>query len=240
LTVYGRNSVEEAIEEGLTIQLIYMDSHKRDKFQKILSVAKQKDIRVTYKNDKELENLSRTRKHQGIVADIEMPANIRDLEGEAYDWTEFNRFLALDGITDTGNLGALIRSSLLFNIDAVVLPRDASARITPAVIKASAGAVYKQNIFYIDNLNYFIDEIKDDGAAVYGLAGAVQYTSIKELEIPRRCCVVIGSERKGMRKSVRKKCSSLIKIPTTGRLDSLNASVAGAIAMWELFRADID
>ncbi len=240
MTVYGRNSVEEALEEGLEIDLVYMDSHKRDKFQGILARLKAEGISLTYKTDLELEALSRTRKHQGIVAEIKMPDNIHDTEGATYDWDQYRRFLALDGITDTGNLGALIRSSLLFNIDAVVLPRDASARITPQVIKSSAGAVYKQNIFYIDNLNYFIDDLVDAGAAVLGLSGAVQYTSIKDIEIPARCCVVIGSERKGMRKSVKKKCTSLIKIPTTGKLDSLNASVAGAVAMWELFRAEID
>ncbi len=239
MTVYGRNSVEEALVEKLEVTQIYIDRNNKPKFSRLAEISGKLGIPVKYCDNRDLETISKSRKHQGIVAEIRMPANIHDAEGEVFDWSGYNRILALDGITDTGNLGAITRSALLFKIDAIVLPRDASARITPAAIRASAGAIYKQSIYFIDNINYFIEELKEEGFRVYGLAGGRENPSLSDADLSGRVCMVVGSEDKGIRKAVRKKCDVLLNIPNSGRLDSLNASVAAAIAMWEIYKADI-
>ncbi|RMG78613.1 MAG: 23S rRNA (guanosine(2251)-2'-O)-methyltransferase RlmB [Bacteroidetes bacterium] len=236
VTVYGRNSVEEALEQALNIRALYVDRNKKQKYTKIISKIRQQGLRVDFCDTSVLDKTAGTRKHRGIVAELEMPGNIHEEFDEEFDFEKYANILALDGITDVMNLGAIIRSALLFGCDAVVLPMDACARITPAVIRASAGAVYKMPIFYIKNLNRFIDDIHAVGGRVYGLAAGKQNASIDTLVPEKPFCFVIGSERKGMRKSVRKKCDELLNIPTTGKLDSLNASVAAAISLWEVYR----
>jgi 23S rRNA (guanosine2251-2'-O)-methyltransferase len=152
------------------------------------------------------------------------------------DWKNFDSIITLDGITDTGNLGAILRSALLFGFEAVVLPNDNSARITPQTIRSSAGALYKVKIIYVNNLNTFIEEAKAEAFTVYGLAGEAK-DAIQKLEFAKKSLLVIGSEREGMRKSVKHNCDHLVQIPTTRKINSLNASVAAAIAMWEVFRS---
>ena len=239
MTVYGRNSIEEALEEKLKISALYIDITKKQKFEKLTERLKNIGVFPQWKDTRAMDKIAKTRKHQGIAAEINLPHNIvEEFEGE-FDFKTFPKILSLDGITDVMNLGAIIRSALLFDIDAVVLPQDASARITPAVIRASAGAVYHQPVFYIKNLNYFIDELHEAGGCAYGLADSPESETLETLELSLPFCIVIGSERKGMRKSVRKKCDSIVRIPTTGKLDSLNASVAAAITLWEVYKKNI-
>jgi 23S rRNA (guanosine2251-2'-O)-methyltransferase len=235
MTVYGRNSVEEALSEGIPLVQITVEEGKASKFSRIIDIARKSHIPLNFAHPKVLEKTAKTRKHQGITAEMRLPENIVEQSDLDISWDKFNTMLALDGITDTGNLGAIIRSALLFDIDAIVLPNDNSARITPAVIKSSAGAIYKQNIFYINNLNTFILEMKSLGFTVAGLAGEGT-SDIRQCEFSGKVCLVIGSEREGLRKSVKRNCDMLINIPTTRRIDSLNASVASAVAMWEVFR----
>ncbi len=185
--------------------------------------------------DKTLSDLAGTFKHQGIIGEMELPENIIDDDKIITDWSVMDSIIALDGITDTGNLGAIVRSALLFGFKAVVLPRDNSARITPQTIKASAGAIYHQKIIYVNSLNNFLLEARESGFTIIGLANEAQ-ESIKELDIKNKICYIIGAERKGIRRSVKKLCDKLVLIPTTQKFNSLNASVSGAIAMWEFYR----
>lgn len=240
MTVYGRNSVEEALAEGLNIQEILVERERKSRYSRVLESARERKIPVRLAENRDLEAFSRSRKHQGIAAAVILPANIHEVDQDSPDWSSMNHILALDGITDTGNLGAIIRSALLMGMDAVVLPRDASARITPAAIRASAGAVYKQPVYYIDNLNYLIDELQEAGYTIYGLAGGKENPGLEQADLAGKVCLVLGAEDKGIRKSVRRKCSGLLSIPTTSRLDSLNAGVAAAIAMWELYKVSLN
>ncbi len=234
MTVYGRNSIWEALDEGLKIPEVYIQNGKTEKFIKIMAKLREKNIPIRFVGEKQLDTLSRTRKHQGIVAELKLPKNIVETEkGHSEpNWEPFKRIVALDGITDTGNLGAIIRSALLLGVDTVALPNDNSARITPTVIKSSAGALYKQTVVYINNLNRFLTDRIDEGFTVWGLAGEGQQ-NLGSLTVPERLVLVIGNERDGLRKSTRRLCTDLISIPTTRKIDSLNAGVAAAIAMWE-------
>ncbi len=237
MVVYGRNSVEEALNDSIDLSSVTVEKGKEEKYLNLIRRLREKGINVKYAQTVFLNKAAQTLKHQGIIAELILPSNIIESETEFEGWDGMQSVIALDGITDTGNLGAVVRSALLMKFDAVVLPNDNSARITPQTIKASAGAVYKEKVVYINSLNQFIDEIKKQGFFVYGLAGEAE-TLITEIDFKGKVCLVLGSERKGIRKSVKHKCDALIKIPTTRKIDSFNASVAAAIAMWEVYRSN--
>lgn len=235
MTVYGRNSIEEALAENVELTEILVDRDKADRYANLMRNAKEKGVSARFVSESDLAKASRSQKHQGIVATLRLPATVTENAGDEFDYSDYSVVLALDGITDTGNFGAIVRSALLLGAGAVVLPNDNSARITPAAIRASAGAMYRQRILYVNSLNTHIDLLHAAGFAVYALEGR-NGVPIESLDIPKKVCLVIGSEREGIRKSVRKRCDETVSIPTTGRLDSLNASVAAAISLWEVFR----
>lgn len=235
MIVYGRNSVEEALQEGLAIAEVIIEKGKEEKFYNLARRLKEKNIKVGYANRNILDRLAETLKHQGIVADMKLPQNIVEDGSDFEDWAQFDSVLVLDGITDTGNLGAIARSALLFGFGAIALPKDNSARITPQTIKSSAGAIYKTQVIYVNNINTLMETLKAEGFGVFGMDGNAQQT-IDAAEFPDKLCFVIGSEREGIRKSVKKVCDGLLKIQTTRKVDSLNASVAAGVAMWEVFR----
>jgi 23S rRNA (guanosine2251-2'-O)-methyltransferase len=238
LIIYGRNSVEEALLENLSLREVMVDLKKKEKFEKLIDRLEEKKIPIRFLNEKMLDQISRTFKHQGIIAQMDLPPNVMEEESGFDRWEDLNTVLVLDGVTDTGNLGAIIRSAALFSFDAVFLPNDSSARITPQTIKASAGALYYQKIIYVNNINTLITQLKAEEFFVYGLAGESK-VSIEETPFKGKICLVVGSEREGIRKSVKKNCDTLVKIPTTKKIDSLNVSVASAIAMWEVYKKAI-
>lgn len=236
MIVYGRNSIEEALDEGLALKDITIAKGKEEKFEGIMRKAREQGVLVKFAPYAQIERDAKTAKHMGIMAELELPPNIIDDPHAEHDWSAYDRLLALDGITDTGNLGAIVRSALLLGVDAIVLPNDSSARITPATIKASAGAIYRQKVIYLNSLNRFLLEVKEHGFFSYALVGH-DAAPITSMNFDGKVCLVIGSEREGIRKSVRNNCDEQVSIPTTGKLDSFNASVASAIAMWEVYRS---
>ncbi len=234
LFIYGRNSVTEALSDNIKIEAVYLDKNKKNKFIPIIKTAQEKEIKIFFVIDKEIEKLSHTQKHQGICAKISLPPNIMENEENFVLSEDIKKILILDGITDTGNLGAIIRSALLLGCDLIILPNDNSARITPQTIKASAGAIYKQKLLYVNNLNSWIINLKEELFFIIGFAGESQ-KSLFDLKRFGKVACIIGGEHKGIRKSTRKICDEIVRIPTTDKLDSLNASVASAIVMWEIF-----
>lgn len=238
MTVYGRNSVEEALEEGLELTEAVIEREKMEAFSRLSARLKEKGVPVRLADFRALEKISGSRKHQGICAVMKTPGNVFEDENRFDKWEDLRTVLALDGITDTGNLGAILRSALLFGCDAVVLPNDNSARVTPQTIRSSAGALYKIPLVYVNNLNTALEKLKAMDFMVYGLAGESK-TPVSSINFGDRTCLVVGSEREGLRRSVKRSCDALVSIPTTRRLDSLNASVASAVALWECYRVHL-
>ncbi len=233
--VYGRNSVEEALSERLSIQRLVVEASKKGKYATLVAQARQKGIVVEFLSEREISRLAGTQKHQGIAAEIALPPTVYEEEERFSDWEKARVILMLDGLTDTGNVGAILRSALLFGVDVVVLPEDHSARITPQVIRASAGALYRLPVVYVRNIVRTTERLKEMGFRVYGLdmhgeriLGGVDFV------FP--VCLVVGSEDKGMRRMMRRACDDMVRIPTTGKLDSLNASVATAVCLWEVYK----
>jgi 23S rRNA (guanosine2251-2'-O)-methyltransferase len=209
--VYGRNAVREA-QRGQ---------------RRVLRVWEQGDV-----PREELERLCGSPDHQGMVAEIEpfpYADAVRLLEPEDA------LVIALDQIQDPQNLGAICRSAEGAGATGVVLPERGAAHVTPAVCRASAGAVEHLAIAKVRNLADFLAEAKQAGAWVYG-AEADGGTPYWEPDYRGRVVIVLGSEGKGLRPRVQAACDALVSVPIRGRLESLNVAAAAAVLMYEIVR----
>ncbi len=236
MIVYGLNVVREAIKSKYqeSIAEIIIDETKKshEKITSILSEAKSLGIRYRIVARKVLENITKTEFHQGIACDIGKFHYID--EEEMIENT--STVLICDSIMDPNNLGAISRSALLFGFNWIVIPKDRNVDVTPTVVKVSAGAILHQNISKVVNITRFIDTLKSNDWFIIGLDAGGSEDLRKTLQKSQgKIGIVVGSEEKGMRKLVKETCSVICSIPTTGSLDSLNASDAATIAMYEHF-----
>lgn len=236
MVVYGRNSIEEALLESLQLSQVWIDTDKGDKYPGLKKMLREHNIPVTYIHSKELDKISGTQKHQGIAAEMILPDHIIT-EDQSYvaDYSTIRRVLLLDGITDTGNLGAILRSALLLGAELVLLPKDNAARITPQTVRASAGALYHMPLAYVDNLKTEIDHLKAEDFEIVALTGESKESIYAYETNNRKIALVIGSEREGIRKGIKTLCTQKLALPSTKKLDSFNVSVAAALAMNHLW-----
>jgi 23S rRNA (guanosine2251-2'-O)-methyltransferase len=182
----------------------------------------------------ELERLCGSPEHQGVVAEVD-PYPYADPTSLFEDDDGTGLVVALDQIQDPHNLGAICRTAEVAGAAGVVIPERRAAAVTPAAAKASAGSVEHLAVARVRNLADWLGEAKDAGAWVYGASGEAErrYT---EVDWVGRAVLVLGSEGKGLRTRVASKCDELVSIPQQGRLDSLNASVAAAVILFEALR----
>ncbi|MGI9534177.1 MAG: 23S rRNA (guanosine(2251)-2'-O)-methyltransferase RlmB, partial [Thermodesulfobacteriota bacterium] len=212
------------------IYLLNTDSSK--KFSDIVKSATEKNIKISYIEKRDLDRVSTNSNHQGIAANIK--------EFEYVDFQELieiknNRFyLVLDHIEDPHNLGAIIRTANFFGVDGIVLPKDRAAAVTPTVIKTSSGAAATIPISRVSNLGNAIKELKKKNFWVVGADTSAKKTvydsRVGDLDI----ALVIGSEGKGISRKIKEQCDFLFSIPKLGNVDSLNASVASGVMIYEL------
>ena len=175
--------------------------------------------------------------HQGIVAVTGgyAYASLDELYGVARAAGEEPLFLIVDGVTDPHNFGALIRSAEVMGAHGVLAPAHGAAPVTPVVVKASAGATERMKVAQLGNLLPAIDALRKRGLRVWG-AAAGQGVPLEEADFRGACAIVVGSEGRGMREAVARRCDGLFQIPQRGKIASLNVSVAGAIALYEAAR----
>jgi len=185
-----------------------------------------------------LEELVGDVPHQGVVAAVAAFAFV-DLDDVLPDVHAAGRvplLLGLDQIQDPHNLGSLVRSAYALGADAVFMPKDHSCDVTPTVVKTSAGATAHLPIARVTNMRRALEELKAAGLWVFGAAASDDGPSICEVDLTQPAVIVIGSEGAGLRRLVSESCDTLVRIPMAGTLDSLNASVAGAILLYEAAR----
>jgi len=175
--------------------------------------------------------------HQNVVGVIqEFPyAVLKNLLSRPKKDGEKALFLVLDGIQDPQNLGSLIRTALGFGAHGMIIPKDRAVGITPAVMKASAGAASHLPIARVVNIANTLDELKKEGIWIYGAAGEAR-SPIYDFDFNIDLGIVIGAEGKGIRPLVKKKCDLLFSIPMSGPLSSFNASVSGGMILYEVMR----
>lgn len=239
--LYGRHSVLRAIlNPRRAFQKVFMqnDLPHSAVLDEIRAAAQTKHVELVLSGKTELErkfSLS-GKPHQGVVG-VSAPypyTELIDLLSTTPTTPYF--IVVLDHIQDPHNVGALIRSAELAGAHAVIVPSDRSCLITPTVVKTSAGACELLPIVQVINLNQTIDILKQHWIQVVGLETGPEHLQLFDQDLTGPIALVIGSEGPGISQLTRKRCDSLIEIPMQGKLESLNASVAGGIAMFEILR----
>jgi len=232
-TISGRNPVLEALRSGREIKEIFILSDGRGPaVEEIKRMALRRKITLQEVDRRKLDQMVREN-HQGVVARVRprSPWTMEDILKKE----NLNLVIALDQIQDPQNLGAIIRSAAFIGADGILTPKDRSAPLTETVHRASSGGWEWVPVVEITNLARTIDEFKERGFWV--TAGDQKAkTQPWEVDFTYPTLVVIGSEGKGVRPLVRKKCDHLISIPGSGKLESLNASVATGIILYEIMR----
>ncbi len=171
---------------------------------------------------------------QGVALEVGgyVYANMDDCWRAAKASEEPPLFLVLDHLQDPQNLGTLIRTAEAMGVHGILLPDRRAARITPAVSNASAGAVEHMRLVQVTNINRTIDELKQRNVWVAGLDSDPEVPTLAESDLAGALAIVVGSEGEGMSRLTREKCDFLVRLPMHGRIDSLNASVAGSIVLY--------
>ncbi|MDE6519988.1 MAG: 23S rRNA (guanosine(2251)-2'-O)-methyltransferase RlmB [Ruminococcus sp.] len=233
--IYGRNPVMEALKSGANLDSIYI-SGEGGSLNVIRRLSKENGIPVKDVQDMKLSKLSGGKSHQGVVAvgACGEYVSIEDiLEVSAKKGTK-PFIIICDEIEDPHNLGAIIRTAETSGADGVIIPKRRSAGLNSTVFKTSAGAASYVPVARVSNLASAIDKLKENSVWIYGTdASGSDYTDV---DFTGSCAVVIGSEGFGISRLIQKKCDFMVKLPMLGRINSLNASVAGGIFMYEILR----
>ena len=235
--MYGIHVVEEALAAGEPLRAIHIaDDRKRDPLlRKIVADAKERNVAVRFENKQFFTQLP-FKTHQGVIA-IAPPfdyASLSDVIGSRK--TGHALFVLLDHLTDPHNVGAIIRTAEVAGADAVILPERRSAGVNATVRKAAAGAATHLPIVRVANINEAIRSLKKAGIWVAGAAPGDGSVPMSEADLDRDLALVIGAEGTGLAPLVRRECDYLVRIPMRGRTESLNASVAAAILLYEALR----
>jgi 23S rRNA (guanosine2251-2'-O)-methyltransferase len=236
--IEGRNAVIEALRAGTNIDKIFIMKGEVDSaLGHIASTARSKGIVVADADKRKLDNMSRTHAHQGViaVASVREYATVDDILQAARDKGEAPLLVICDELSDPHNLGAVIRTAECAGAHGVVIPKRRSAGLTAVVAKTSAGAVSHIPVARVANLPTLLKELKKEGVWVFGTA-ADGTTPLYEADLKGPAAIVIGSEGDGMSRLVSETCDFLVSIPMKGKLNSLNASAAAAILLYEAVR----
>ena len=236
--IEGRNAVIEALRAGRTIDKIFIARGEVDKtLGHIASKAREKGIVVVEADRRKLDFMSQTKAHQGVIAlaAVREYCTVDDIFAVAEERGEAPFIIICDEISDPHNLGAIIRSAECAGAHGVIIPKRRSAGLTAIVDKSSAGAVEHMAIARVPNIPAAIKELKDRGVWIYGTAADGQ-SQLWETDLSGSIGLVIGSEGDGMGRLVRESCDFVISLPMRGRLNSLNASTAAAVTMYEILR----
>lgn len=227
ITLYGRNVVIEVLrDESIKIHKLHMaNSNKKDGVIKsILELAKKRDVEVLYHEKSALSRISKNAKQdQGVAIDI-----VSDTYEDATAITDLDSYklIALDGIQNPQNLGMIIRSCAAGDIDGIILPKKSSAKVSPLVVKASAGTLFKLPIYYCNTLDDILPKLDD--ATIFTLSSHAKRT-IYDLDKTKKTVYVLGNESEGVSQEVQKLCNDSISIPMKRGVESLNVAVTASL-----------
>jgi 23S rRNA (guanosine2251-2'-O)-methyltransferase len=219
-----------------SIEVVYFDARRRDgRMQQLQQRAKEAGVRLVPVDTERLRELSAGAPHQGIVALAEEIRQLLTLDDVLADVGTDALLLVLDGVTDPRNLGACLRVADAAGVSAVVVPRDRSAGMTPAALKAAAGAAESVSLIEVTNLARALEAMSEADVRTVGAAGEAEQ-SLYELDLRGPTAWVLGAEGSGLRRLTRERCDFLAKIPLRGQVESLNVSVAAGICLFETVR----
>lgn len=237
MKIEGINPIKEALASNTTInKLMVQNGSNSLEFKEIVSLCKQRGVKVEYMQRHTLDKLSETGHHQGLIAEC-VDYKYSDLE-EVFDAGKKSGkpllFVVLDEVLDPHNLGSIIRVAECAGATAVIIPNRRSAMINETVIRASAGATAHMPVVKVTNINSTIKWLKDRNVWVYAfdMDGEEMYSAKLEGDL----AVVIGGEGTGIKQLTKNLCDGVVSIPMFGKVNSLNASVSAGIALYEIIR----
>lgn len=234
--IYGKNPVLEAITSGKTINKIYISKGSKDLYD-LIKLAKEHKIVVVDSDKRKLDHMVNFQNSQGVVASITdyQYFEVDDILKEALDRNEEPLIVLLDKLEDPHNLGAIIRTVECLGAHGVIIPKRKACQVTDTVEKTAAGATSFVKVARVTNMTETIKYLKDKGLWIYGLdmEGSEE---IHHTNLTGPIGIVVGNEGEGISRLVKENCDVMVKIPMTGKLNSLNASVSTAIAIYEVLK----
>lgn len=232
--LYGRHAILEALRAGHTIEeiLVAMGVHSRGALNELLALAKSKNVPVRGVARIELDRIARD--HQGVVARITSYtyAELEDILAGTHERTEPALIVILDSVQDPQNFGTLLRTAEAVGVDGVIIAERRAVGVTPAVIKASAGAVHHLKIARVTNLARAIEKLKHANVWIVGVENVPEAKDFATLDYKMPLALVLGSEGEGLSRLVREKCDFLVRLPMWGKVSSLNVATAGSIILY--------
>ncbi|MGG1635931.1 23S rRNA (guanosine(2251)-2'-O)-methyltransferase RlmB [Paenibacillus sp. FSL A5-0031] len=236
--IAGKHPVLEALRSGREINKIWIaDGAQKTLTQPIVAEAKKSGIIVQFVDKRKLDSLAPGVTHQGVVAQAAAFAyvDVEDILERAKQRDEVPFILLLDEIEDPHNLGSILRTAECTGVHGVIIPKRRAAGLTATVLKTSAGAAEHVPVARVTNLAQTIDRLKEAGVWVAGTDVSAKQ-DVYKMKFDMPLVVVIGNESKGMGRLIKEKCDFLVKLPMLGQLNSLNASVAAGVLMYEVVR----
>ncbi|AGA67960.1 rRNA methylase, putative, group 3 [Desulfitobacterium dichloroeliminans LMG P-21439] len=235
--VYGRNAVWELLQSGKPVnKLLFQSEGTGGRFQDMVSHARGQQIPFQFVDKVALDRLTEKAKHQGVLAYASPReyAEVEDILALAKEKEEDLFILVLDEVEDPHNLGALIRTADAAGVHGVIIPKRRSVSLTSTVAKTSAGAIEHVLVARVGNLVQTLKDLQKAGCWVSGAEAGGTEVYRSDLTGPR--VIVVGSEGKGLSRLVKETCDEIISLPMRGQINSLNASVAGSILLYEVVR----
>lgn len=239
MKIEGRNAVAEAIRAGKTIDRLLVQKGLKDAAaNKIIDDAKSRGIKIFFREKEALDRESAQKRHQGFLAEITDFAycELGDILAKAAKAGESPFILLLDGVEDPHNLGSILRVAECAGVHGVVIPRHRSVSVNETVIKVSAGAAAHVLVAKVTNINDAIDELKAANVWVY--AADMDGQSVYKTDLKGATAFVIGGEGQGVKRLTKQKCDGCVSIPMRGKVNSLNASVAAGVVVFEKLRQE--
>ena len=237
--VYGLHAARALIRQGATrIQRAWVQEERQDpRMEQLIAELEAKGIRIERLPRRDLDRLAPDARHQGILLEVDAAqvASERELDEFLTSLPTPSLLLVLDGVQDPHNLGACLRTADAAGVQAVILPKDRSATLTPTVRKVACGAAETLPLFAVTNLARSLRTLQSAGIWIYGAAGEAAQ-SLYQVDFTGSVALVLGAEGSGLRRLTRDHCDGLVQIPMVGSVESLNVSVAAGVLLYEVVR----
>ena len=236
--IFGRNSVTELIKAGRSVNKIFFAEGNQDgSMKKIFSLAKDARIVCEFVSRSKLDKISGGGRHQGVVAFAAAVqySTVEEILNFAASKNESPFIILLDELEDPRNFGAILRTADAVGVHGVIIPKRRSVSLNSTVAKTSAGAVEYVKVAQVTNIAQTLKKFHELDLKIVGSDISAE-KNFSEVDLTGGIVLIIGNEGKGMRRLTKENCDLLVKIPMVGKINSLNASVAGAILMYEIFR----
>lgn len=235
--IFGFHSVESIIRnDPVNILQLMVEKNRHDKrITQLVNYAESQGISVEYLKKTDLQKQADSHKTQGVAVRYKSSAKVEGKSLEDIMQKENVFLLVLDGVTDPHNLGACLRTADAAGVDAVIVPKDRAAGLTPTARKVACGAAESMAFFQVTNLARTLKQLHENETWIVGTAGEAE-NNLYDIELTGKLALIMGAEEKGLRRLTRESCDQLVKMPMLGQVESLNVSVATGVCLFEAVR----